>query len=33
MYDIPSSKTKTFTVTPKYCAEQLEAAHFDAAAV
>lgn len=33
MYDIPSSKEKTFTVTPGYCAEQLEAAHFDAAAV
>ena len=33
MYDIPSSDTKTFTVTPQYCAEQLEAAHFDAAAV
>lgn len=33
MYDIPSSKEKTFTVTPDYCAEQLEAAHFDAAAV
>lgn len=33
MYDIPSSKEKTFTVTPAYCAEQLEAAHFDAAAV
>ena len=33
MYDIPSTKEKTFTVTPQYCAEQLEAAHFDAAAV
>ncbi|MDE6468682.1 MAG: ATP-dependent Clp protease ATP-binding subunit ClpX [Muribaculaceae bacterium] len=33
MYDIPSSEEKTFTVTPQYCAQQLEAAHFDAAAV
>lgn len=33
MYDIPSSKAKTFTVTADYCAEQLEAAHFDAQAV
>lgn len=33
MYDLPSSDTKTFTVTPQYCAEQLEKAHFDAAAV
>jgi len=33
MYDIPSTQEKTFTVTPQYCAEQLEAAHFDAQAV
>ena len=33
MYDIPSTKDKAFTVTPEYCAQQLEAAHFDAAAV
>ncbi|MDE5629264.1 MAG: ATP-dependent Clp protease ATP-binding subunit ClpX [Muribaculaceae bacterium] len=33
MYDIPSSKIKTFNVTPEFCAQQLEAAHFDAQAV
>lgn len=33
MYDIPSSKIKTFNVTPEFCASQLEAAHFDAQAV
>lgn len=33
MFDIPSTETKTFEVTSKFCAEQLEAAHFDAAAV
>lgn len=33
MFDIPSTENKQFTVTPQYCAEQLEAAHFDATAV
>lgn len=33
MYNIPSTSEKTFTVTAQYCAEQLEAAHFDASAV
>lgn len=33
MFDIPSTENKQFTVTPQYCAEQLETAHFDATAV
>ena len=33
MFDIPSTENKQFIVTPQYCAEQLEAAHFDATAV
>lgn len=33
MYDIPSVRQQEFVVTPQFCAEQLEAAHFDAAAV
>ncbi len=33
MYDMPSTDNKKFTVTAQYCAEQLEAAHFDASAV
>lgn len=33
MFDIPSSDTREFTVTADFCASQLEAAHFDAAAV
>lgn len=33
MFDIPSTKEKKFTVTAEFCAQQLEAAHFDAAAV
>ena len=33
MFDIPSAPEKKFTVTPQFCAEQLEAAHFDATAV
>lgn len=33
MFDIPSCSEKTFTVTPEFCARQLEEAHFDAAAV
>ena len=33
MFDIPSMKVKTLTVTPEFCAQQLEAAHFDANAV
>ena len=33
MFDIPSAPENKFTVTPQFCAEQLEAAHFDATAV
>ncbi len=33
MFELPSSKKKSFTVTADYCREQLEAAHFDASAV
>lgn len=33
MFDIPSSQTKKFNVTADFCARQLEAAQFDAAAV
>ncbi len=33
MFDIPSTNVKTFNVTAGFCAEQLEAAHFDAATI
>ena len=33
MFDIPSAPEKKFTVTPQFCAEQLEDALFDATAV
>lgn len=33
MYQIPSDNQKKFIVTPQFCKEQLEAAHFDADAV
>lgn len=33
MFTIPSEKPKEFTISPQFCKEQLEAAHFDASAV